>query len=360
MWTLAELARLGVASIGPELVSPSTRSRLQTLPEGGPRACHFAAFECRLDGRDPRVDVSFCLQGPTARAAVRHWLRAESGANELDFGDGTVRALLKAWGADAGVLTQIGSLWIEVDLEASRQAYPFVYFRPEHAGRFWQREDALRVAPLLEAWAQVCAPTACSGASARSAARLRDCIAALPEGARVLLLAPQVHQPDGAIRMSFRLSADRLIPYLRRIAWPGAFFALEQALHASGARYWALPIQLDIKEGEVCPQLSLEFVQSADNLYAERCEPVLAAFQRAGTCSESTARALLHWRYGAAHGSHESAEGVEKLIDLKLTLDAQGAAQSKAYLGTLGVSRYFQSRAGRSPELSPTPSAADA
>jgi hypothetical protein len=351
MWTLAELSRLGVASIGDELVSPAARARLENLCAWGPRAAHFAAFECRLDELDADVDVSFALEGRGARAAVRHWLRAN---HEPHAVYAPCDALLRAWAADDGALSALGSVWIEVDLRGARPELPFVYFRPDRAGRFFQSEDAARTSALLAAWASA------NGAvlQPETAERLGACIAALPEGARVLLIAPQLHARAAAIRLSFRVSADRLLPYLARIGWPGARDALAEQLERCGAAHWAMPIQIDVVDGQLAPNISLEFTQSRENDYAERCDALLAMWRTRGVCSARKAQAVYDWRYGAAaHGDEPLS--VQKLLDLKLTIGADGQLRSKAYLGTLGVNRYFTQAARESQVRSPAPSAAD-
>jgi hypothetical protein len=158
VWTLAELARLGVASMGDTLVAPAARVRLERPSAWGPRAAHFAAFECRLDGSDTRVDVACALEGPRARAAVRHWLRNHASPLVPD-GYRACHDLLVHWAADRGVLSELGSLWIEVDLAPERAELPFMYARPQQAGQFWQSQDAARVGPLLAAWwRRSCAP----------------------------------------------------------------------------------------------------------------------------------------------------------------------------------------------------------
>ncbi len=344
MWTLAELARLGVASMGDALIAPAARARLERLSAWGPRAAHFAAFECRLAGDDARVDVSCALEGRRARAAVRHWLRTHPGEAVPD----NYRAcheLLVGWAADQGALSELGSLWIEVDLEPGRAELPFVYARPEQAGQFWQREDAGRVRPLLAAWADA------SGGALRSAAveRLSACIAALPAGARVLLLAPQLRARANMIRMSFRLSADRLLPYLDQLGWAGPRALLAELLHSCAAQHWAMPIQLDVLDGELSPALSLEFTQSRENGYREDCAALLARWVARGLCAAPRAAALLAWRHEHAR-ELLPALGVDKLLDLKLTLAQDGRASAKAYLGTLGVNDYFAQPAIRSPE----------
>lgn len=362
MWTLAELGRLGVASIGGELVAPAARVRLSQLRSWGPRAAHFAAFECRLDGRDPRVDVSFALEGRRARAAVRHWLRAKAPQTEASASEQRMAhayaqcgALLSAWAAESGPLSTLGGVWIEVDLLGNGQELPFAYFRPEQAGQFFQREDAGRVQSLLEAWARVS-----DGAlQATSAARLSACIAALPAGARVLLIAPQLRARTTAVRMSFRLSADRLSSYLDSIGWPGAREALAEQLVACGATHWAMPIQIDIVGGELAPGISLEFTQSRENDYGERYQPLLDQWLRRGVCAEEKAAALVDWRERSARTEDEEVLGVQKLLDLKLTIAGDGKLSAKAYLGTLGVNRYFAEDARESRELSPEPSGAD-
>jgi hypothetical protein len=326
---------LGAASLADELVAPAARARLERLSSWGPRAAHFAAFECRLDGRDARVDVSCALEGRRARAVVRHWLRTQAAAL-VPHAYQACRDLLVGWAADQGVLSELGSLWIEVDLEPGGPERPFVYARPEHAGQFWQRGDADRVRPLLAAWAEASGGALQPG----SATRLAACIAALPAGARVLLLAPQLRARANAIRMSFRLSADRLLSYLAQIAWPGRRDLLAELLHSCAAQHWAMPIQLDVIDGEVSPTLSLEFMQSRDNGYGERCEPLLAGWVARGLCTAPKAAALLAWRREDAH-ELVPALGVDKLIDLKLTLASDGRASAKAYLGTLAVNRYF-------------------
>lgn len=352
MWTLAELCRLGVSSIGPELVSAAARNRLMSLPASGPRAADFAAFECRLDGRDERVDVAFALQGRSARAAVRHWLRTSRDQDDKDPAFRTCYALLRAWAADTGPLSELGSIWIEVDLEPERPASAFLYFRPEQTGQFWQRQHAPLVRPLLEAWARASQATLEPAASER----LAHCISSLPEGARVLLIAPQLHQMQTAIRMSFRVSADRLLPYLERIGWRGASDVLLHQLRVSGAQRWALPIQIDMLSDQLSPTISIELTQSSENGYAEPSEGVLASWLHERTCAVSAAAALLRWRYAPSTDS-DAALGVTKLLDLKLTIAGDGSLRSKAYLGTLGINRYFQSPATRSRALARAPNA---
>jgi hypothetical protein len=355
MWSPAELSRLGVLRIAPELVSALARQRLMTLRDFGPRATHFAAFECRLDGRDEQVDVSFALEGPAARAAVRYWLSSSAERGARDDTHPHIRALLRAWAADSGLLTEIGSMWLEFDLVPGSADSAFLYFRPQHRGQFWQHQHAPLVRPFLDAWA-----FAAGGAeNASSCERLARCIAALPDGARVLLLAPQLRSANDAIRMSFRLSADRLPSYLARIGWPGPQTLLAEQLRACKAQHWAMPIQLDIVEGELSPWLSLEFTQSSENRRAERCEPVLQSWTGDQICTEQKAAAVLRWRYDERPCEDDDVFDVAKLLDLKLTIDRNGRLRSKAYLGTLGINRYFQRGACRNPELSPRPNVVD-
>ena len=86
---------------------------------------------------------------------------------------------------------------------------------------------------------------------------------------------------------------------------------------------------------------------------------MLQSWTRDRICTEEKAAALLRWRYDERPCEDDDVFDVAKLLDLKLTIHHSGVLRSKAYLGTLGINRYFQAGASRSPELSPRPSVVD-
>ncbi len=329
-WRIAQLLQRGLPHVPDPLLSPAARARLASVPDALPPCLEAAAFECRLDGADDRVDFMVgTYAGPGQQGLLRSRARGHfPTAPPAPWKPGL--DLLDRWSDPADALySSLGEIWFEFDIDGRGETPPlFTFLSPLVRGRPARPDQSRAVVGLLDEILGVL------GQAPRTDTRhnLQACVGHLPRWGRLLQCAPLAHRRPDTYRLVLSVPTDRVLAWLDRVGWSGDREGLRQLLLATGAPAFRPRVQLDVDGEGPLPHLSLEF--SAPGRLDERWQPLLDHVYDECGMSGPRARCLADWP-GDPTLIPRRGDPVQvaRLLQVKLSIDARGRQSAKAYLG---------------------------
>ena len=308
--TARELVEAGLERIPNILVGHTQGEDLRAVPDLVRRACTTCVFECRLDENE-QVDLTLGLTRRSFAGLGRPW-------NERLTSLEPVAAFLDGWLAHDTLLgDHVERAWLAFDRHRKEGCdEPFLYFAPETDCS--SDEDLLRL--VVSQGLKALDP----GCSSGTQAAIGRCLKALPDGGTLLLVAPAAHRRRDSARLTVCVDPRDLPSYLERIGWPGDRVFVTSLLSALGGEDWRIPTQIDVC-GEIGPRVSFEFYDQMRPLMDPRWKRVLDCVEGWGACSPTKRASLLRWH-------NRDGDEFHREFDLKVSLDARGTTQAKAYL----------------------------
>ncbi len=324
-----------VAPHVPEVLVPSDAQRaIAGLAARLPPAFNWLGFECRLGADDPRVDFAGCCEAWTD--GHKRLVAALDADPEL-AGPGPT-ALVREWTTPGSLLASLSpAVWLEFDFLGAGAPLPFAFLCIDRACANTFRKPLCREPPpppstlyaLVERGAVLLAGAADHAAPL---AAFRRCVEALPPDARALHVAATPHRGHADLRLHFALGSRDLIPWLRRIDWPGECGPVARALALLGDDFRQVGVQLSAGAG-LRPTLGLEaYVKHGPSEFPAWSRS-FAALADAGVCVPARASALLRW-WGyeeVSLPSDRTRVRLDRQFYLKLSL-APGVMTAKGYL----------------------------
>ena len=307
------------------LVSQPASARIRAHTARLPPIFAWGIFECRLAADDTRVDMLFRVsrRGGGDEKLAEAWPRVQE---EL----GPVAAFLHAWRTARGALARIPLFWIEHDLLATGPSAPFVQFCVDP--RYPEGREALPPAELRALARAGVALLLGDEPDAGSLDRLAQCAARLPEHASILHVGVMPYRGTRDLRVLAGVPIARTWEWLAAIGWPGDRARAFEWLELLGEHFTHASVQLDLGEA-VRPTLALEFPlpRSGEDPAWKR---FMASVVACGLADAEKAEAALQW-IGDATGELPGAPwlvNVQRQLDVKLVLRADGSCEAKAYL----------------------------
>lgn len=309
-------------------------------------------FECRLNDAVPRLDLGLSLGRPGGPELLgdRHpWIRFPSRWTRHPAWGGLSR-FGRAWaGADALLEQTVRVVFLEFDLAdgMGEPGVPSLFFNLEPAHPQPQAaRDQVRV------------PTALRGLTALlerpapppQAGLVAACIAELPSVAKAAFLGLMLSRPDPTVRLCLsRLPEAAILPYLERIGWTGHRAGLAKLLALAGARADVFTLNLDLgPEGNLLPRAGIEcFIRPWAWLASRgRWSDLVDTLRETGLCLAEKGDGVLAfggltpihdprlWPPDLALGgpSHPRFGLARSINHLKITIEAQGGLEAKAYV----------------------------
>ncbi|WP_394836669.1 hypothetical protein LVJ94_07150 [Pendulispora rubella] len=317
-----------------QAVAPFVSSALVSLPASARIGAHTARlppvfawgiFECRLAPDDMRVDMLFRVsrRGGGEDKLAEEWPRIEA---EL----GPIAEFLRAWRDPNGALARSPLFWVEHDLLPGGPSAPFVQFCVDP--RYPEGRAALPPAELRALAKAGVAPLLGDEPDAGPLDLLAQCAARLPENASVLHVGVMPYRGRRDLRVLAGVPIARTWEWLAAIGWPGDRAHAFDWLDLLGGHFTHASVQLDLGEA-VRPTLALEFPlpRSGDDPAWKR---FMAGLVARGLADVEKAESALRW-IGDATGQVTGAPWlvhVQRQLDVKLVLRADGTCEAKAYL----------------------------
>lgn len=289
---------------------------------------HCLGFELPLASADARADFALQVSSPHAR-------RLLTGAPWGRTGDSPawarVRAFAEAWVRPGSAYAAgVASLWLEYDVArgSGAAAVPSVFLTVDGAG-------ADVVAGGLELLAGGPLPD-------RSAAAVRDCVAALPPGARLFQAGTMLARTPAAVRLCVSGLDPGAIPaYLRASGWPGPTAAVRRLLADLLGDADRVAVHLDVVDG-LLPRIGLEAALDGNREltggHERRWSLLLDRLVAHGLCRPAKRDGIAAWSGRArVQLPHKPWPTVlyRGLSHTKLTREASGAVTAKGYIGVL-------------------------
>ena len=320
--------------IAPVLISPQAMARIQTTADMfADSASDFFGFECPLDTSLPVADFLICFRaryGTRALLAGPEWKAPQ--ARHLPAAWRRIQEFARGWTGNRTALHEaIHNIWLEFDVgaEAQSELLPNVFvggrdLRP-HA-------NSRRGAPsLLNSTLPLLLGHALSRATQR---QIADCVARLPNGARLFQAGVMLARPSTFVRLCIRgLSPLEILPFLKDVGWTGNSEHVRSVLTAYAPVVRRIDLDLDVADG-IAPGIGLEWTTVATR---EAHNELLQRLIARNLCSSEKAAALLSWPGLARTAKSPETTGpeswyVRELHHVKVTIRADGASNAKAYL----------------------------
>jgi len=331
MSLLAPSALVGALAphVPSSLISPLARGRIEAFVATLPPAFSWGIFECRLAPESERVDMLFC-------ASRRHGGDAALARSLADPNDSrrfsSVTPFLRTWSQPDGPLADVPLVWIEHDLLASGPSSPFVQFCVDPS--YPVAQDTAMAPSRLRALS-ACGVELLLGERADAAAmdQLAYCAERLPGSGRILHVGVIPHRGTRDLRVLAAVPMAQTLDWLAAIAWPGDRGIAAQFLELLGERFPFASVQLDLGD-TVRPTLALEFPlltqPERDPAWAHFIDALVAR----GLASPSKGQGALDWIGDATHDLPGAPwlTNLQRQLDVKLVLSADGACEAKAYL----------------------------
>lgn len=223
---LVELLAASDPWLSEALVPLEARRRIAELAARLPAAWSRTCLECRLLPGEGQVDVLVCgSRGDGSQRALSAWLGAAADTAVL----GSTRPFLRQWALPGSVLAEsVPVVWLEYDLHAGGAALdPFVFMTlaPGYLGESDRTPPASPGLPPAEVRAlaeEGLRHMLGAAPDPASLATFERCAELLPPGGYMLHLTTMPQRGKRELRVSALLAAHAdVIPWLRRIGWPG-------------------------------------------------------------------------------------------------------------------------------------------
>lgn len=316
----AELLQCARPFAPAQLVPAQAFLRARELAGRIPPAVCVAAFECRLDGDDDRVDYSFCIRAtPAALSAVLAFDPSPAAA----VGPWSELAQeLRRW-ADASRRTGSPAVWIEVDATPGGELAPFLV----HTLRELSDDDPL--IRIRETRSAVSAALALAHGD-ELLDGLDALVERLPPWAAVRHVALRPARRDRLLRVICRMSTSEASAF----APGGRTSAAGRAMNGLFSEVLPLPVVTNVNL-DVTPSLGsrvgIEYGFEADPAEDPRSARLLHALQRRGLAGSWVPSALLDWPSSRKQPAGRD-DGLVRDLLVKVDYGEAGSLQAKAYL----------------------------
>jgi hypothetical protein len=312
------------------LASPMRLAPIASLARRLPAIWRWAMLECRLAVGDDRVDFMACVadverdRERVQRALARH-------VAEL----GSAQRLLAAWSvAERHAFKDIPIIWIEWDMGLCGPTSILTSICVDPA---FLRLDISP--PRSSAQCHVAAvglELMVEDDETRRlfSDRIRHCMAKASRGMRLLHVAPLLGRGIDRCRLTVRTGPSQLVNWLTAIGWRGNIDSLRAWVPIVAPPWQPISVQIEVGD-TVGAYLGVETRVTAAPWW-ERLEGE-TLLQRLSTDVEldaSKVRAALGWL--GPHWTSDNGRPPQRLdrsLYFKLTLDAAGKMEPKAYLG---------------------------
>ncbi|WP_394823104.1 hypothetical protein [Pendulispora albinea] len=311
----------------PSLIAPPAWRRIESFVSTLPAAFFWGIFECRLAPADERVDMLLCASrrhggdGALGRAL-------EGGAHRF----GPITPFLQAWVEPDGPLADVPLIWIEHDLLAEGPSAPFVQFCVDPSYPV-AHETPLEPSRLRALAARGAGLLLGEPANDGAMDRLAACAARLPEGGRIVHVGVIPHRGSRDLRVLAGVPTFAVQGWLAAIGWPGDQAIAADFLSLLGAHVPLASVQLDLGDA-VRPTLALEFPLLTRPDRDPRWSAFIESLVARGLASPEKGRAALGWIGDATYDLPGAPwlTNVQRQLDIKLVLSADGTCEAKAYL----------------------------
>ena len=325
--------------VAPVLISPQAMARIRTAGDMfGASASDFFGFECPLDTSRPVADFLICFRarhGPRALLAGPEWKAPRARCLRAVWR--RIRAFARGWSQDRTALHEaIHNIWLEFDVgaEAESELLPNVFVGGRDLRLY---ASSSRGAPSL---INSALPLLLGHALSRATQRqIANCVAHLPNGARLFQAGVMLARPSTFVRLCIRgLSPDEVLPFLKDVGWAGDGERVRSVLAAYAPAARRVDLDLDVAD-RIEAGIGLEWTTVATR---EAHNELLQRLVAKNLCSAEKAAALLSWPgiVGAAKIAETAGPEswyVRELHHVKVAIRADGAFNAKAYLAVYHI-----------------------
>jgi hypothetical protein len=313
--SIAQLWRLGATRLPEAVFSGRARSGIERIEGRTPPAFSFGAFECRLERIGEECDFAACMTGEDARAlaggAAWPW----------------PLPALRLWGDPSTRLAAAAcDLWIEFDVWGATSApVPFAYFAPKSRGGVDAEEAVRAIADGVFASAdgERCLQEACARARA------------LPVQGTLMMVASLAHRLLHRVRLCVGLAPADIVPYLVEVGWKHRSAVADLLGSLEAAAWPVIPVQIDVDPGGIGDRVSFEFYARTPIEGDAPWDRLLAYLVERRLCAPEWPRHLRAWADGSrvTPADPGAPTSIRSELDVKISVDANGPALAKAYLG---------------------------
>jgi hypothetical protein len=300
MGSFEEYLRPITAYVPPALISPSAFSDINSVARVLPAtlAHNMFFFECRLGERAPRADFSVLARSSCGRSSLSglHPTSTLPARLMTDTVWRRVEDFAVHWADPSSLLYHaVDNVWLEFDVEGPPPDVPVpsIFFAPQSNGQM----DDIEVAgePNAEGRLATVERTIRLLAGGEPPPRMLErCFRALSSDEKVFL-GLMLSRGEDAVRLCIRLrSVERIMEYLRVVAWPGDEADLRGVLEPLARSVDRMVLAIDVGDA-VRPNIGLEC--GFDGNRQPGSEPRWGAFLDSlvqnGLCTSDKREALL-------------------------------------------------------------------
>ncbi len=325
------------------LISPGARARLEALGARLPAALSACTYlERRLRAHSERVDLILRID-PARRGILAAGLHGLSLGTSFRSRDAwrRVEALARAWEAPSSLLHRgVEAFWLEFDLEPEAPVVPAPRVFLDFARDVYEQATVSERGAVARA---ALSPLLGAELRAELDQQILRCMGALPSGAFLLYVGTGPGAPSVRVRLCVLGLADgEILPFLRRVSWPGDLDHLAGTVLQPLARARCAPgrsvaiLHLDLGP-RVLPRVGLEYAFDRRSQLAGRVVEAgfLDHLVEQGLCDPAERNALLCWPGRSVELlAHEIwySQVVRRLSHVKVVYRSGRPLEVKAYL----------------------------
>jgi len=355
--TIADYMAVAVGPyVSDELLSSSARDDIRKVAGLLPGTLSdFFGFECALGDNRASADFLVCCR-------ARHGSLEKLASGSTQHGLPSVLQHCPAWQRiqamaqewvrpDSLLRDAVHNLWFEFDINDARSPpqVPNVFIgshRLRPSGPCHGIED---IGPICAWLTELALPMLAGRAVDPAVARqVAKCLNSLPDGAFLFQVGLMLARDLPMTRLCARgLASGEIVPYLDRLAWPGALGSLAELLQSLDQIVMRVDLDLDVND-RVLPKVGLECYVDSEPTSIDAFVAYLVSRK---LCTKAKARAIAMWPgialdeppssaqqeqfAGSAADAAAAPRGVfvRRLHHVKLDFAAAQSVRAKAYLG---------------------------
>jgi hypothetical protein len=291
--SVADHVALARRVVSAPLVSAAAWRSLRRIADPLPPVSEDAALEVRLDGDDPRVDLSLCVRPTDPERSRLAGALSRSEAAMRSRAWRRAAAFLRAWANEASPLHEaVHAIWLEFDAEGPAAPEPFLVFSLDEE-RLYADGTAMPEALLACVFAGIDELSEAGRSPAGTG--LERCLRGLPRYAQLRHVAVRPTPSGHVTRLVVRMPWRRLPETLVALGWPGEQGALHAVLASLCPVTLVHAVNLDVGENGLGPRVGIEFIHAGAPRESARWKALFDELESRGACTPERRAAIDAW-----------------------------------------------------------------